>query len=354
MIPMTFSMIFFSLVLIYILGNALEGMQETGIIFNEEVAYYNELDDNYHGMFDHVIFDEEYSGVFRVTQVLSKEEGIKGVEDGTYETFVSAVTKNKQNDIFIYSVNHLSPIKSIVSTFAETSNFIINAYEHGEQWDESYKNNVLKRELSSKGIPVGIDYYSVQILLQILVFAGIVGVFSVLEDYEKNTYVRLKSSPISGICITIARLMANITYLFILSSVIVGFSIIIFNANWHGNPIIIATTILIHATIGIGLGMLAATITKSTGVSIGIVIMAQIIWSKLSGAFGPEPSTGLFAKMSPNVHAKNIIYATIYDGSSRLILESLAALMIIVSIILGLFFLVESKTLRYKTAKEEK
>lgn len=324
-------------------GNALKEMQETGIIFNEQVAYLNELDDSYHDMLDQLIYDKEYNQVFRVTKVLSKEEGIKGIEDGTYQTFISAVTKEERNDIHIYSVNSLSPTKSIVSTFAETSNFIINTYKHGEQWKESDENTVLKKELSSKGTPIGINYYSIQTLLQILVFAGIVGIFSVLEDYEKNTYLRIKSSPISKTRIIVARLMANITYLFILSSVIIGFTIILFDANWHGNPIIIAAAIFLHVTIVTGIGMLAATITKSTGVSIGIVIVVQIIWSKLSGAFGPEPSTGFFANMSPNVHAKNIIYATIYDGSNRLILESLVALIIIAFIILGIFFLLDRR-----------
>ncbi len=319
-------------------------MQETGVIFDEEVAYLNELDDSYHGMLDQLITNEEYSVIFfNVTKVLSEEEGIKGIEDGTYETFISAVTHDERNDIRIYSVNPLSPVKSIVSTFAEKTNFIINTYKQGEQWEEGNKKTILKRELSRKGVPVGIDYYSVQILLQILVFAGIVGVFSVLEDYEKNTYIRIKSSPISGTCITVARLMANITYLFILSCVIIGGSMILFDANWHGNPIIIAGAILLHVTVVTGVGMLAATTTRSTGVSIGIVIMSQIIFSKLSGAFGPVPSTSLLANISPNVHAKNIIYATIYDGSGRLILESFIGLVIIAMVILGLFFLFDGR-----------
>lgn len=199
---------------------------------------------------------------------------------------------------------------------------------------------MLVKEQSHGGTPIGIDYYCVQTLLQMLVLGGIVGVFSMLEDVDKNTYIRLKSSPVTEIRIMIARLAANICYLFTIAVMIIGLSAFLFGANWSGNYGIIAIAILLHVTIVTGLGMFVGLVSKSISVSIGIMIIFQIIFSKLSGAFGPEPTTGILSYMSPNVHAKNLLYGTIYQGSHGLMIESMVALIIILLVIFVSFCMV--------------
>lgn len=344
-IPLTLSLLAGVLIMSGILGNAIKGMQENGITFNESVAYINELDENYGPMLDQLILDPVLKDVFQVTKVKTEEEAMKGVEDGFYRTLVSAKEVDGKQEILIYTVNQQTPVKSIIISFVETANYALKAYKQGRSWqvtDES-SESLFNKVQTEKGVPMGVDYYAIVTLLQTLVFGGLVGVYAVLEDYEKNTILRLKSAPISANCIFFARILANTVYLTSICLIIAAFTSVLYGANWKGNWVIIIVIIVLFSAVVNGLGMISAAITRSSGLSIGIVVLALMLWSKDSGAFGPNPPHNIFTNLSPNFHAKNAIFAAIYGGSNQLLFQSLLGLVIIGSSIYGLFFLINRR-----------
>lgn len=339
-IPITLSIVAGTLIMSGILGNALKDMQENGITFTESVAYSNELEGQYGTMLDQLILDPKLTDVFQVIKVESEEAGIKGVEDGIYNTLIRAKEIDGKQEILIYSVNEQSPIRSIIDSFVETANYAIIAYEQGRNWQVNDDTESLFNKVKTeKGVPVGIDYYAVVTMLQTLVFGGLIGIFSILEDYEKNTILRIKSSPMSSNRIFLARILANTLYLTVMCMIIAVLTTIFYGANWQGNYAIIIGALVLFSAIVNGLGMVLAAVTRSSGLSIGIVVLALMLWSKGSGAFGPNPIHTIFTNLSPNVHAKNAIFAAIYGGSNQLLFQSFLGLVIIGSVIYGLVFI---------------
>lgn len=342
-LPLVLSLIIFPLILIYILGSVVGSLQEKGVMIKETVCYINDLEGISKKAFDDFILSNAFDGAFIITQIDSKDEGEKAFESGKYKSMIYAVSKNGNHIIELDTVNDKTPLISILNAFVDTSNIAELIIKSGGTYSPPLHNDVFNRVMDDLGIPIGINYYSVQTLLQTLIMGGIFGIFSILEDYKKNVYVRINTSPISRFKVLGGRILANTVFLMLMALIMIIFSIILYDANWQGNIVIMTLVFFLLSSIIVGSGMLLAAMTKSTGVAIGILTMLQILWSNASGAFGPYDSKSLMAYASPNYNAKNAIFATIYGGSHELILTSIGILVIIMIIIYALFYLIDRR-----------
>lgn len=341
--PLVLGIIIAPLIIIYILGSAVGDMQEKGVMIKEKVCYINDLDEINGEIFEDFILNNTFDDAFIITKIDSKAEGKKAFESGKYKSMIYAVSENDSHIIELYTVNDKTPLKSILNAFVETSNIAEFIIKSGGTYSSTLHNNVFNRVIDKLGIPMGIDYYSVQTLLQTLIMGGIFGIFSILEDYHKNIYVRINTAPISRFKVLGGRILANTVFLMLMALIMIIFSIILYDANWHGNLAIITLVLFLFLSIIVGSGMLLAALTKSTGVAIGLLTMLQILWSQASGAFGPYDSKSMLAYASPNYNAKNAIFATIYGGSHELILTSIGILVTIMIIIYTLFYFMDRR-----------
>lgn len=342
--PIILSVIVFSLIQIFILGNAIGGLQEKGVIIKEKVCYVNDLTGISGETFENFILNGMLNDTFITTKIDSKVIGEKAFQSGKYQTMIYASSVNGRNQIELYTVNERTPLRSLLNAFVESSNLAEVIIMNGGDYQVApQNNNIFDRVIDQVGIPIGIDYYSVQNLLQVLVIGGIFGVFSVLEDYQKNVYVRINTAPIDRWKVLGGRILANILFLMFMALVIIITSIIAYDANWSGNIGIIALVLFLQSAIIVGTGMLLATITKSTGASVGLLSMILILWSKASGAFDPSDSNSITAYLSPNYNAKNALFGTIYGGSSALIVNSILIMIVIMVAIYAMFYLIDRR-----------
>lgn len=341
-IPITVVLIFFPLLLIYILGNALEGMQESGITLQENVGFYNQLQGVEAESLNQLMTDDQFGEIFIIEQVNEKSVGLDGVENGDFTSFIFAEKIGQQVKISLVTTNKNTPLATVLRSFTETANLAINASRSGLNWQlDTYNQEVFSKSDDNLGSPKGIDYYCVQSLLQSLIFGGLFGIFTVLEDNDKNTYVRVKVSPVSRRKVMGGRIAANTIYITSIAMIVMSCSTFFLGANWNGNPVIIFLVMVLMALIINGVGMVFAAITNSTGLAIGLLTVALMLWSKASGAYGPEPSDSIFAVLSPNFNAKNILYATIYGGSQMMMFRAFGWMMIIMCATYLVFFIVE-------------
>lgn len=335
-IPMIVSIVFFSMLMIFILGNAIEGMQKSGGEFSEHVGYYRQDDTEVGQAFDELMLKGELGSFVEVTVVDSVEEGYEMVENGAHQSFVTL----KDNKISLYTISDTLPLISILEAFTSTFNYFFEAIELGETVTE-FSDSVLLRETSDGSMPVGIDYYAVQTLLQTLVFGGLFGMFSVLEDKDKNLHVRFMSAPLPRWKVMVARIGANTLFLSILGASVIVASSLMYDANWGTDYLMLGLAVLLHCLIITGIGMLGAVITNSASMTTGIIILLLTIFSKMAGAFNPAPEQGWLAQISPNTHAKNVIFGSIYNGSHQLIARGLLGLIIIAIILFVVYFTID-------------
>lgn len=332
-IPMIISIVCFSMLMIFILGNAIEGMQTSGGAFLEHVAYLNEDDSMVGQAFDDMMHSDDLGTFIEVTTVSSTQEGQALVENGGHQTFVSI----KNNHISLFTISEMSPLVSVLEAFTTTTNYYYEATLLGETVTE-YEDDVLIRDMLSYGMPVGIDYYAVQTLLQTLVFGGLFGMFSVLEDKEKNLHVRYMTAPLARWKVMVAKIIANTLFLSLLGGSVVMASSLMYDANWGNQYWLIALAILLHCLIITGIGMLGASITNSASITTGIILLLLTVFSKVAGAFTPVPEASPISILSPNAHAKNVIFGSIYGGSSQLIITGIIGLMLLAVLLFIAYF----------------
>lgn len=175
---------------------------------------------------------------------------------------------------------------------------------------------------SNETMPSMIDYYSVMTLLQMLIIGAIFGVNIMHKSAKSDLQIRYQSLPISRWSLHMGQVTGSVIYLFILSTAILLFTKYVYGANWDGNFLIIAATMLVFCAIAIGMGLLIGNFVKSVPTALMIVMLLMMFFSKVSGAITPLGADEIWGTLTPNHHAKNIIFGTIYGYETNTIAES--------------------------------
>lgn len=336
-----------TLALASILGEAISNMQETGIAFKEKVAIYNNLSYPNNEYFDEVMFSGDFDAIIQVEKLDNEKNAEKLIEDRKYDTVVIAANIDGHDSIEIISVQKESFMCSIALKFTNIVNTFTLIGDEGiatPEVENQYSNEVLYTVELENGRPIGIDYYGVQTLLQMSTLLALMGIFTVMDDRTKNLFPRIQTLPISKSKIIAARLLANVTYMTSIQVAIAALSKYTLGVNWSGNYLVIITAFAMFSLVTTALAMLAATLTKSTMASIGIMIgLGSTLWPRYSGAFSPYTKIGKMGYTSPNLHTINAIFSAIYGGSSSIIIESLLWLTGMAILLLGAYALVERR-----------
>jgi|GEM_PF-2983706 len=342
---LTISVVAISILMMALIGGAIESLQKTGVYSKEIVGIFNQLDSPYKEEYEKILSSDHFENIMEINYVDSIVELEKMMEDGEFHTIVIGEVVDGKNTFRVESVFPESFMLPVTANFVQTANTIALVLENANgyvNFEDQYQNQVLKTHKLSGGFPVGYDYYGIQTPLQMVVILGMLAAYSILDDKNKNISQRIKTAPISKYKVIFGRMMANIIYItcvFVITSICSHF---ILGVNWNGNYLIILMVFLLFSTITTILGMFAAVLTKSIIASIGIILgVGCTIWPRYSGAFSPYYDVGIMAYMSPSYHAKNVMFATIYGGSSSTILQGLLSLLLIAAVLLGMFFVAE-------------
>ena len=330
------------IVMVIILGSVLGGYFSDTVIAKTNVAYLNDDSGEFGSSLDSYLFTEGVQDYVALTPVLSFELGQKALADGTVEAFVyvphySLAKTTTVDDPRIHVLTHLqSPvILSILTNYVD----VINSIQISKGNVPIHQNFVNESGVSTSGkTPRAIDYYAVQVLLQVMLMGGWYGITAIHDDKEKNTALRFSIAPISTNAELIGKIIASVSLLSIQAIAVMLFTKFVYGANWGGNALAITVTLLLFSVLSVALGLFMGCALRDSSKAFGVLFVAMVFFSTISGAFTPiTPGSTLarIAWLSPNNYAKTALFATIYGRKNADIVSSLGVLLSLTLLLLA-------------------
>jgi ABC-2 type transport system permease protein len=333
-IKMSAILLVFPIITIYILGNAIGNFYTDDVTNKIPVGYVNQDTEVIGEQFDQFIHHEDITRWVDVHEFSSKDEASTALEKGQLDGLIylpdklsDQVMTNSKSSIIIDGARNVEMIESIVSGFVQShnsQNAVVAVTGSLSEQAGLTSGGVIERihYTKNKEMPSMIDYYSVLTLLQMLIIGAIFGVNIINKSANSDLHVRFQSLPVNRWGLHLGQVVGSVVYLFITSIVVLLFTKYIYQANWDGNMLIIAMTMLVYCAIAVGMGLLIGMFVRGIPTALMIVLLLMTFFATVSGAISPVSAGGMIALLSPNYHANMLIFGTIYGYASEVMVES--------------------------------
>lgn len=337
-------LIIFPILTIYILGNSINDFLTTDTDKKIAVGYVNQ-DTGITGQeFDKFLDSKDIRDRLEVISFGDKSQGQKALDSGTINTLIYVPSELSQNlskgtkqSIHVYGNKNVELIEYVVSGFTTSFNAVKAVVSSGGKPAVLLPESSIKRVYYTKNAstPSAIDYYSVLTLLQMLLLGAIFGVFIVTRSYGSDVHIRINMLPVNPGAVVLGRILGSTLYLLLAAVITMVFSKIAYNANWDGNLIVILGAFLLFSCISVGIGVLSGLFLRSFGAALMIIMLLSIFLATASGAISPASTMESISFISPNHHAKILIFGAIYGYSSDIMLGAALWLFGMITVIYG-------------------
>jgi ABC-2 type transport system permease protein len=325
-------MLFMPVLLIFILGTALNPLFQHNEISPTSVGYLNDDTGPLSGYFDEFIRSDDLRQVLAVAPLASREEGLEKLQDGEIvalihldENFSSRVLSGEKTAIEVTSspgnTLRLSIVENVLESFIQGAN-ATEALQRMGAPDARYVHtgNVIEDlPVAASGImPGAMDYYAVTMLVLFIMYGSMYSAFGMSESYLATIGQRIKGTPIRAAEHYIGLVSANIITVFIQSLIVVAFTKFVYGVNWGANLPMVLLIAFILVVVSIGLGaMIIMLIRNETHASVILNVIIPV-FAFIAGAYFKFPIQGsimpALQQFSPNYLAQTAIFNTIYDG----------------------------------------
>jgi len=351
-IKITAILLVFPLLIVLLLGNAMENIFSEDVIKKIPVGFVNEDSGIIGEEFNTFLLNKHITDRTEIEKFDNKEIGEKAIEKGIVDVMIyipdqlsENISSGREQSITLYGDRHVEFIQSLISGFFSSHNSI-NAISVSNNIALPSREESVERILLDASIPDMIDYYSVLMILQVLIIGAIYGVSIVIRQPESDMHLRLHTLPVSRWIFVLGRLVGSVAFLFVISIVFILINKFVFQANWDGNIWIILGTILSFCAICVGMGLLIGTFVSTYSTGLMIVLFLMFFFGTVTGAVTPK-STSDIDIISPNFHAKILLFGTMYGYSKQIMIESALWLGGFIILIYGAAVLGMKRRLKY-------
>lgn len=334
------------LLTILITGVSTEHIENLKITEKVKVSYLSEDSGQIAKDFNFFIENKKITEAFDIETVESKEAGRETVVSGKTEAFIylskslsSDFLSGKNINITVYSNKEISSVKPLIESFVNKINTNNAALAINEAFVmvNSFKS-VGEIPISAIGVvPNGVDKWTYSNMLIFLFYGAILSGFSLINESRKHTLLRIHSMPISKITSISGRILGNLVTLFSCAVIMIVFTKYVFNSNWNGNLLIILITFFLYCIITICFGLVLAICTKRIGVTVLIIMCANVFLFAGSGG-GWGQNAGVFPKLSlisPHFYVTQALTNNIFHGIPERVNTSIISLAIMALILLA-------------------
>lgn len=323
----------FPVVLILILGTALNDIFAPKKYGKIDVYYMNNDEGDFGLEFNKFLSNEKIQELLNLKEAdsyeVAKDEVDKGEITGFIfvpEDFSKSILEGEKGNIEVitsgFSQGGSSVIKNIIESYENAFNGVQAVYRVGGQPVEYKKqSNIEEMPISYTGkIPRAIDYYAVTMLVMIIMYGMDMGNYSLGEDKNQHTDIRIKSSSTRSYKIFVGKTMGHILTLFIQGVLIIAFTKFVYKANWSGNLFVTLLTLFVLAVFTIALGMFFYSIFRNTRAASGIISVVIPVFTFISGGYIKTsflgPSVEKLSVIAPNSLAQRALFTNIYGMES--------------------------------------
>ncbi|MGL4742566.1 MAG: ABC transporter permease [Sarcina sp.] len=327
----------FPIILTLLIGGLIGNSMDSSISITPKTVYYSgTIDKNNQQILDIAKSIASKNGSeFTYKQIANNKEGINEVEKSgqLYVDFDGSkinIYATKDNSVYYnYLKSTLNGIsKSINTVEIVEKNDMLLARDLIENNKGTLSNGVKVQMLSKTQTPTGFDYYAVAELTMIVMYIIMFPLGQYFEDKETKRDQRIRLAGTS-----ILKYITGSTIGYFLLSFIVTlpsflFSKYVLSVNWGRDPIFTYVIIQIFALASILIGTVVAFIFKDKEKATNIVQRIILpLFSFLGGSYIAFSTNalgkfGFILNISPLRWINKGIFEYIYEGSSRLLIQS--------------------------------
>lgn len=341
-------MMLLPIVLIIILGSALKSAYSVKDLGKTAVCYLNSDSKEASKNFDDFLKNKEIKKILDVKGVKSYSEGKKLVDTGKVTAMMyinDSYTENFNNDkkskIQIYenekSTLRNGIVKSVIDSYNDAANTIMTTskltrartnYIESDSVNENY--------ISIKGKnPSAIDYYSVTMLVMILLYGANYGASEIQNLFYDHIGKRIKGTGITTFQHLIGVVFGAIFTILLQALVLVLFTKYVYGSNWGDNPLIVIGVMAAMSIFSTAMGILFMSFTGDDKKASALISIVTPILTFVSGGYYKIGlSDNPIVKYVPNQLAQSTLFNSIYGGSTAGAGKSIAIIFIMAGILL--------------------
>ncbi|SHI79886.1 ABC transporter permease [Lutispora thermophila] len=331
------SMLALPIVMILILGAALDGSFQIENINPVKVILVNENEDELLQSLNEFLKQEDIKEIINTETVEDFDKGMEKIKNGEAFALVHVKTDN-EGRIHVYkrsgNIFRSSVVQSVIDSFNQSANAEY-AYSMlgGNDVNTSFYDNISEESINPDGKrPKALDYYAMTMLIMTMMYGTTYGAFSMAEEQFYRTEIRLKSASLHFHEIFIGKVAGIILTLVIDASVIILFTKYVYDVNWGDNIPFIMFTCITLAVLATSLGVATSMIIGNENKAHALLSTMVQVLTFLGGGYVPYHSMSSVMKklsfLSPNYLGLRIMLNAIYDGSQSQIRNYMAILWI--------------------------
>ena len=338
------------LVLILILGSALQGNFTSQTLGNIPVGFYTEDEGPGRESFEEFLEHEEIREWLNIIPVSDYEEGVKMVNDLDLLALISLppdfserISQGLEAEIEVLDagVSELYPsiVNSIVRSYVQGGNLYFAVGSGPGQWmgngnpgegtEGATEVQLIERNtFRGDNEPIrGIDYYAVTMLVMFVMWGIFSGSQSLTEDLFTPMKIRINTAPVSRLNYFIGKNFGVLGTFIVQILTIILFTKYAYGVNWGENILPIIGISLLLSFVAISLGLAVALISPSENASTSIINGFVVVATYIAGGFFPinhgEGILSLVRNFSPNYHAQRGIFHFLYGTEPGALTESI-------------------------------
>ena len=333
------SMILIPIFLILILGNALKNNEDftARTIDKVNLLYANNSSSQGASAFDNFINLDGLKDIINVEKTSDINEGKKLIENRKYDALI-IYDESSVNKLELigseYNQLGVSIVKGIVDSYASSANAMEALSKIQSKNYTIDKNTNLQEEsitVSGKK-PSSTDYYSITMLVMIIMYGSIYANFAIDKSYYGTIGYRFRATPLKLGEIFIGEAIGIIITIMVQVLILLLVSNLAFGVNFGSSLPIILLSAFSLSVLSTMLGIFAVMATKKGLIGLALLNVIVPIFTFLSGGFVKVNFSGVLgtiSRLTPNYLASDAMFKSIYGGANKDIILSLLGLWII-------------------------
>ncbi len=220
-------------------------------------------------------------------------------------------------------------VKCVFDTYVNTVNANIAAikefgkplYEEEIDFEAGYK----EMDTDASSTPDAMSYYSIAMLMMVLLYGAEYGCNSIAEDYLGIIGERIKITPIKRYQQYIGKMIGMVIATTLQGLFIVLLTGLVYGANWGSNYLALLGVIFSMSAASVTLGACLCMITRNGDRGQAMVSLLVIACTFLAGGF-VKMDMGALKFISPNYYAQTAMFNSIYNGDTGIALQNIGIL----------------------------
>lgn len=352
------NLIVLPILLVGILGTSLSSIYDPKPMQQIPIGVvYGSGSDYYKPSLEGFLTDKEVSQMLLATEINSRAEAEKKLEEGAYKAIliVPDDMDQKMNAgesvqlSVLYSEKDTveqSMIAVTLSTLTDATNSLRIAYEIMPQKEDGhhyvFEQLIVDQDIAGQPKTTAMNYYGVTMTVLVLFYGLSFAINNIHRDFKGSMGMKLRISPIPTLTIIISLFTAGVLVSFVQASIVILFSKWVFGVYFGQHLYVIFLITLLGSMFFNVLGLLLGVYINNRKLlnlitNIGIPIMIFV-----AGGFY-RIDLGMFSFVSPVTYIQTLYFSYIYQN------EILLPYTITILLVIGTGILISISTLgRYK------